>query len=191
LAQKNPGPGSLRSVNLFLAVWPVSIIAVISIVNPIFIERGTLIFAPYLLIVLASGLANLLRQDRRWVAVALILAVIHGFSLLYFKAKASGPDYKALAEQWGPQIEDSDLIFVHGRGHPYDWRVAPMFYYLNARRYHYVGRDFARAIQNHPHARVWVLAFPPIPTETEAVDALAGYQARQRVEARGYLHNSM
>jgi hypothetical protein len=145
----------------------------------------TLIFAPYLLIVLASGLAHLLRRDRRWVAVALILAVIHGFSLLYYQSKASGPDYKALAEQWGPQIEDSDLIFVHGRGHPYDWRVAPIFYYLNARRYHYVGRDFARAIQNHPHARVWVLAFPPIPTETEAVDALAGYQAQQRVEARG------
>jgi hypothetical protein len=164
---------------------PVSIIAAISVVNPIFIERGTLIFAPYLLIVLASGLATLMRRDRRWVAVALILAVIHGFSLLYFKSKPTwDPDYKTLAEQWGPQIEDSDLIFVHGRGHPNDWLVAPIFYYLNAGRYHYVGRDFARAIQHHPHSRVWVLSFPPIPTEKEAVDALAGYQVRKRVDAQ-------
>jgi uncharacterized membrane protein len=184
LAQKNPWPGSLRSLNFFLAVLPVSIIAVISIFNPIFIERGTLIFAPYLLIVLASGLANLMRRDRRWVAVALILAIIHGFSLLYFKSKLWGPDYKVLAEQWVSQIEDSDLIFVHGRGHPYDWQVAPIFYYVNAGRYHFVGRDFAREIQDHPHSRVWVLSFPSIPTEKEAVDVLAGYQVRKRVDAR-------
>jgi hypothetical protein len=84
-----------------------------------------------------------------------------------------------------PQIKDSDLIFVLGRGHAYDWQVAPIFYCLNAGRYHYVGRDFARAIQNHPHSRVWVLSFPSIPTEKEAVDALAGYQVRKRVDARG------
>ena len=109
LAQKNPWLGSLRSLNFFLAVLPVSIVAAISVVNPIFLQRGTLIFAPYLLIVLASGLATLLRRDRRWVAIALILAIIHGFSLLHFKSKfstAAGQpvhDYKALAEQWVSQ----------------------------------------------------------------------------------------
>ena len=62
--------------------------------------------------------------------------------------------------------------------------VAPIFYYLNAGRYHFVGRDFAREIQNHPYSRVWVLSFPEIPTEKEAVDALASYKLRKRVDAR-------
>jgi 4-amino-4-deoxy-L-arabinose transferase-like glycosyltransferase len=187
VARKRPWPESLRSVNVFLAVLPVSIVAVISVFTPIFVQRGTLIFVPYLLIVLASGLASLVHRDRRWVAVALILVIIHGVSVLHFKSKPSNPDFKALAEQWVSHIEDSDLIFLHGRGHQYDWKVAPIFYYLNARRYHYVGRDFASAIQSHPHSRVWVLSFPRIPTEKEAVDALAGYEVRKRVDAQGIL----
>ena len=183
LAKKSPRPGSLRSLNFFLAVLPVSIVAAISFFNPIFIQRATLVFAPFLVIILASALANLMRQDRRWVAIALIMVVLHGFSVLHFKSTPSGPDYKTLAEQLTSQIKDSDLIFVHGRGHRVDWLVAPIFYYLNAGRYHFVGRDFAREIQNHPYSRVWVLSFPPVPTEKEAVDALASYKVRKRVDA--------
>ncbi len=185
VARKRAWPGSLRSAIVFLAFLPVSFVAAISLFRPLFIQRGTLVFVPYLLIVLASGLANLLYRDRRWVAVALILVIIHGLSLLHVYSRLPSHDYKALAEQWVPHIKDSDLIFVHGRGHPYDWAVAPIFYYLNARRYHYVGRDFTRAIQSHPRSRVWVLSLRGIPTEKEAVDALAGYQVLKRVNARG------
>ena len=184
-AKDHSWPATLRSLNVLLAVLPVVILAAVSVLNPIFLQRGTLIFAPYLLVVLASGLAYLVHRDRRWVAIALILGVIHGVSLLHYKSKPSDPDYKTLAERWVSQIEDSDLIFVHGRGHRYDWQVAPIFYYLNARRYHYVGRDFGKAVQNYPHSRVWVLSLPPIPKEREAVDALAGYEVRKRVEAEG------
>jgi hypothetical protein len=183
LAKKGPWLGSLRSLNFFLAVLPVSIVAATSFFKSIFVERGALVFVPFLVIVLASGLANLMRRDSRWVAIALILLIIHGFSVLRFQSKPSNPDYKALAEHWASQIEDSDLIFVHGRGHKHDWLVAPIFYYLNARRYHFVGRDFAAEIQNHPLSRVWVLSFPRVPTEKEAVDALASYELRKRVDA--------
>ena len=183
ILSKKPWSGSLRSLTFFLAVLPVSIVAGVSVVKSIFVQRGTLIFVPYLLIVLGSGLAKLVLRDRRWVAIALLLAMIHGVSVLHFKSKSSGPDFKTLAKQWLPQIENSDLIFVHGRGHPFDWRVAPIYYYLNARRYHYVGHDFAKALQTHPNSRVWVLSFPWIPTEKEAVDALAGYEVRKRVTA--------
>jgi 4-amino-4-deoxy-L-arabinose transferase-like glycosyltransferase len=177
-------PLSFRSLNFFLAVLPLTIIAGVSLFNPIFIERGTIIFAPFLLIVLSSGLASLIYRDRRWVSIVLILVVIHSFSVLHYKSEPSHTDYKSLAERWVSQIEDSDLIFVHGRGHQADWRVAPIFYYLNAGRYHFVGRDFARAIQIHPYSRVWVLSFPSIPTEKEAVDALASYEVRKRVDAQ-------
>jgi len=183
VAKKSFRPASLRSLNFFLAVLPVSIVAATSFFKPIFVPRGTLVFVPFLVIVLASGLANLTRRDRRWVAVALIVAVMHGFSVLHFKSMPSITDYKALAKHWTPQIEDSDLIFVHGRGHQADWLVAPIFYYLNARRYHFVGRDFANEMKSHPASRVWVLSFPGVPTENEVVNALANYELRKRVDA--------
>jgi hypothetical protein len=184
LAKKAPWPRSLRSLNFLLAVLPIGIVAVTSLFNPIFIQRATLVFAPFLLIVIASGLANLMRRNHRWFAIALILAFIHGLSVLHFKVKPSNIDYKGLAEQLAPQIEDSDLIFVHGRGHPMDWVVAPIFYYLNAGRYHFVGRDFAKEIENHSPSRVWILSFPSAPTEKGAVVALASYELRKRVDAR-------
>jgi 4-amino-4-deoxy-L-arabinose transferase-like glycosyltransferase len=184
LAKKCPQPGSLRSLNFFLAFLPIGIVAGTQLFSPIFVQRGTLVFAPFLLIILASGLANLLRRDRRWFAIALILAIIYGFSVFHFKSEPSDPDYKGLAERWSSQIDDSDLILVHGRGHQADWRVAPIFYYLNAGRYHFVGHDFAREIQDHPYSRIWVLSFPSIPTEKEAVDALASYRLRNRIDAR-------
>jgi 4-amino-4-deoxy-L-arabinose transferase-like glycosyltransferase len=182
-AGSGPWSASLPTLSGMLAVLPVSIVAAISLLNPVFIQRGTVVFAPYLIIVLASGLAYFIRRDRRYIAVALILAIVHGISVLHFSAKSPGPDYKGLAQRWVSQIENSDLIFVHGRGHPHDWRVAPIFYYLNATRYRFVGRDFAKALENSPNSRVWVLSFPPIATEQEALDALQGYEARQRVDA--------
>lgn len=185
LANQHPWPATLRSLTAFLAVLPVGMVAAASVFNPIFLQRGTLIFVPYLLVVLASGLASLVRRDRRWVALALILAGIHGLSLFYFKSKPPTYDYKTLAQRWVSQIEDSDLIFVHGRGHPQDWVVAPIFYYLNAERYHYIGHDFVNAVQNHPRSRVWLLSFPLVRTEREVLEALAGYQLRKRLSARG------
>ena len=50
LAERGPQPRNLRSLNFFLAVLPVSIVAGISFFKPIFVPRGTLIFVPFLLI---------------------------------------------------------------------------------------------------------------------------------------------
>lgn len=177
-------PLSLRSLNFFLAILPFTLIAGISLLNPILIQRGTLLFVPYLLIVLSSGLVSLIQRDKRWVSIVLILAVIHCSSVFHYKSKPSNPDYKSLAERWRPLIEESDLILVHGRGHPYDWIVAPIFYYLNAGRYRFVGRDFAKEIRNHPDSRVWVLSFSAVPTEKEVTDTLADYRVHEHVKAR-------
>jgi 4-amino-4-deoxy-L-arabinose transferase-like glycosyltransferase len=172
-----------RSLILVLAVVPVTLVAVVSVLSPMLIQRGTLIFAPYLLIVLAVGLCDLLRRDRRWAALALMLAAVYGVSVFHYKSRPPSYDYKGLAAQWAPEIEGTDLIFVHGRGHPYDWVVAPIFYYLNARRYRYVGRDFLQAVRNNPKSRVWVMSLAKVPTEPEAINALTGHELRKRINA--------
>ena len=175
--------GRLRSLPLFLAVVPVSMIAMASLLNPMFIPRGTLLFVPYLLIVLGGGLEALIYRDKRWLALAAVVAFLHVSSVMYFKSKPGSPDYKALASRWIPRIQDSDLIFVHGRGLEQDWRVAPMFYYLNADHYRFVGKDFGTAIQDHPHNRVWVLSFPSVPTDNRITEAVLGYRVAEKVDA--------
>jgi 4-amino-4-deoxy-L-arabinose transferase-like glycosyltransferase len=183
LAQRVVLSTSVRSLNFFLAILPVSIIALVSLFNPMFIQRGTLLFVPYLLIVLSANLVNLIRGDKRWLLLVLILVFIHAFSVLQFNSKPSNPDYKSLAKQWVPRIQDSDLIFVHGRGLRDDWRVAPIFYYLNGARFHFVGKDFVNEINRHPRSRVWVLSFPAVPTEKSITNALTAYRAQERVDA--------
>jgi hypothetical protein len=177
-----PNP-TARSLILVLAIVPVTLVAVVSVLSPMLIQRGTLIFAPYLLIVLAVGLRDLLRRDRRWAALALMLAAVSGISVFDYKSLSPRYDYKGLAAQWAHEIEGTDLIFVHGRGHPSDWAVAPIFYYLDAHRYRYVGRDFLQAVRNNPKSRVWVMSLAKVPTEREAIDALMGYELRKRINA--------
>ena len=175
--------GRLRSLPLFLAVVPVSMIAMASLLNPMFIPRGTLLFVPYLLIVLGVGLEALIYRDKRWLALAAVVALLHVSSVMYFKSKPGSPDYKALASRWIPRIQDSDLIFVHGRGLEQDWRVAPIFYYLNADQYRFVGNDFDRVIQHQPQNRVWVLSFPSVPTDNRITEAVLGYRVAEKVDA--------
>ena len=164
---------------------PVGLVAAVSVFSPMLVQRGLLIFAPYLLIILATGLLDVMRRDRRWVALALMLAAVHGVSILHYKSRPPSPDYKGLAARWAPEIEATDLIFVHGRGHPKDWAVAPIYYYLNARRYRYVGKNFVEAVRDNPGSRVWVMSLPRIATEREVGDALAGFTRRERIEATG------
>ena len=179
------GLPTARSLVLALAVVPVGLVAAVSVFSPMLVQRGLLIFAPYLLIILATGLLDVMRRDRRWVALALMLAAVHGVSILHYKSRPPSPDYKGLAARWAPEIEATDLIFVHGRGHPKDWAVAPIYYYLNARRYRYVGKNFVEAVRDNPGSRVWVMSLPRIATEREVGDALAGFTRRKRIEATG------
>src|SRR5262249_46687273 len=177
--------GMLLSLPVLLGIVPASVVAALSPPTPFLVGGGGMVSAPPPLIVLAGGWPSLRRRDRRWVVLALLLAGVHGASVRYFKTEPVLRDYKALAARWVPHIEETDLIFVHGRGHPYDWAVAPIYYYMNARRYHYVGKSFAEAVRNSPRSRVWVLSLQHAPAEREALEALAGRRLRQRIEATG------
>ena len=162
-----------------------SCVAGFSLVNPIFTERGAMVYAPYLLMVLGGGLAYLLQRQRRWLALVPLLVGVHGVSLAYFKVRPVVRDFKTLAAHWAPRVQSSDLIFVHGRGHQFSWEVAPIYYYMNAKRYHYVASSFEEAVRRSPRARVWVLSIGSIPTEPEALMALTGRQIQERITARG------
>jgi hypothetical protein len=122
----------------------------------------------------------LIQKNRFWLVLLLALGIIFSLSVVYYHSLIREPpvDYKGLAEQWIPEIEESDLIFVQRH-----WVTTPIFYYLRADRFNLVGYDYAEQIHQNPDSRVWVLSFPYVPMTPEMVEALKGFQASKELQA--------
>jgi 4-amino-4-deoxy-L-arabinose transferase-like glycosyltransferase len=162
------------------AVLPIAGILGMSLLIPIFASNTVLLFVPYFLFVLSKGLAFLIRQNRRWIFLVLMLAVFHTFSVIHYKQVLHDPrDYEGLARQWTAVLEDSDLIFVQR-----SWINTPIFYYMSADRYHFVGQGYVTAAKNNPGARIWFLSCGGLPPSPAMLHALEGYEAILSVEAR-------
>ena len=171
---------NLSSLNGLLAIVPVAMIAGLSFLTPLFTSRGLLLFVPFFIIILCRGLALLVRRHLSWIILILILVVVHVLSAQYWHQVTHSPnDYKGLAEQWVPQIKDSDLIFVQRH-----WVTTPIFYYLKGDHYHFVGKNYTEEIEKNPASRIWVLSFPGLPPNEEMKNALAGYESLMRIDAR-------
>ena len=67
----------------------------------------------------------------------------------YMEHRPKSPrDYKAPRRALEPRLQESDMILVRGN----HWTTTPIFYYLNANRYHFVGKDYADQIPKRPNA---------------------------------------
>lgn len=165
----------------FLAILPVGMIALASLITPLYASRGLLLYTPFLLLVLSRGLVAFARKTRFWIVIGAFLVAVHPLSVLHYKSlhHEHPTDYMALAEQWMPEIEDSDLIFVERQ-----WATTPIFYYLKADRYHFVGSDYSKELRRSPGSRVWALSLYGIPVPSSMEKALEGYQVQKTVEAR-------
>jgi hypothetical protein len=165
----------------FLALVPVGLLALISMVIPLMADRTVSIFAPYLMLIISMGAIHLYRMRPAYglVVVALIGLNIAGF-LEYRKQLHSPTDYSALASQVVPKAKPGDLWFVFRH-----WAVTPIYYYLDSESYKFIGHDHAEAIEEHPDARVWVLGFEGLPPPLKVMAPLNGHNKQARVEARG------
>jgi 4-amino-4-deoxy-L-arabinose transferase-like glycosyltransferase len=178
LSEKVTLPPGFKSLSAMLAILPAAILLGVSLFTPLWAARTALIFTPYLMLILAVGLATLISANPRWAVLLLVLIVVFGISIGHFKQILHHPtDYKGLAEQWIPQIEDSDIIFVQP-----NWVTTPIFYYLDADRYHVVGQEYLQVAQENPDSRIWVLSFEGMPMSTEEEDALRGYENTTRLD---------
>jgi 4-amino-4-deoxy-L-arabinose transferase-like glycosyltransferase len=176
----------LRSLVASLAIVPVAIVTVISLVAISFYAlQHLLLFTPYLLIVLAAGIGAVARLRPRWAAVAgatalgVLLAAAHWGGIVYHQhLPTARTDYRGLAARWLPELDPSDLIFVRK-----DWRTTPLFYYVGGRRHRYVGRDYAEEVRTHPAARIWVVRFDDLAPSDAAREALATYEPARTIAA--------
>jgi uncharacterized membrane protein len=171
----------LSSLNTFLALLPITMLALVSlVVTPILAPRNIFMATPDLVIVLSRGVVTLTQRHRRWATVIVLLVAIHIVSIAHYSQIPRHPrHYKGLAEQWMPRIADSDLIFVVRK-----WYTTPIFYYLDADEYQFIARDYEQAVAHHPQARIWVLEFEGTRQPKEIPVALVGYEPIAKVEAR-------
>lgn len=158
-----------------LAVTPFLLLTVVSLVKPIFNQRGMLPLGPYLLLVMAAGMTPLRR--RRWRAAALLAALVPGFAVSlhsYHIMRADPVDYDVFANLLKRELGRDDLIFLRRR-----WDVTPILYYLAPGHNRFVANDFRAACQRQPGVDVWVLLLHEQEPPTEMRAALSGSGYRE------------
>jgi uncharacterized membrane protein len=172
--------GVFDSASFVLVITPIFIMAATAQIMPLFAARTALLFTPYLLILVAGGVAMLIRGHKHWLVLVPALALVHSASVVYNQdAKFEHhTDYKGLAEQLIPLIQPADLVFIQR-----DFMISPIFYYLPATQYHFVASEYAQAVQQSPQARVWVLLPWDQPEPDAMASALNGFENRTTVSA--------
>jgi len=172
-----------QALVLILLMVPFAGLSAVSWFKPIFNARGMLLFAPYLLLVIARGIERLGRHGIVAALLLVLLSAAHYTGLKDYRHMAIGrADYKALATSLAPHIEEDELIFFRA-----GWYGTPILYYLNSDWDRFVGYNYEIACLQNPHARVWALWFynyeESFPEQME--EALWNYRAIQTIEAPG------
>jgi uncharacterized membrane protein len=168
-----------------LAVGPFLLLAAAAQLRPILNQRGFLLLAPYLLLLLAIGLLSL---RRGWIAaLSPALAALFVASLAsYGRMNVDPADYAHFAASLQSAIKPADLVFIRKA-----WYETPILYYLNKNQYHLVGRDYAGSCTADPGADVWVVLLYDAAPTSDMQAALSGYQATQTItgsQARAILY---
>jgi hypothetical protein len=175
-------PAGLASLSGLLAVGPIAMLLVASTVVPMLTSRVALLFTPYLILVASRGLVSLVRRHPRWLLLGIVVAGGHTLSVVHFQHMPMNPqDYKALAQELVSRVKATDLVFVWGN----NWVTTPVFYYLKADRYHFVGRNYSQAIAPEPGARVWTVTWGDADMSPDMIDALKGHRPAEEFTVRG------
>ncbi len=172
-----------QSLIVILATVPLLLLAIVSLGKPILNGRGMLPLAPYILLLLSSGMARLGRNPIVLTALLLAVGAAQFIGLRQYGGMTAGrADYKSLAAALGPQLESADLLFLH-----HEFYSTPLFFDMNSGWSRFVGRDYSMETRNHPHARVWALWFYNYEPELSAAmqAALANYRREETIEVAG------
>jgi hypothetical protein len=163
---------------LLLAVLPLLALSLFSQFRPILNQRGLLLAAPYLLLLLAIGALSI--RSKAWmIGVVPALAAICVLSLYSYKDMMVDPaDYARFAGAVQSEVRSGDLVFIRKA-----WYETPILYYLEKNRYHLVGRDFRSACAQNPGARVWVVMLYDSEPAKDMQAALAGYRTSSTLTA--------
>ncbi len=168
---------SSHTYPLFLAVVTFLSLWAFSQIRPVLNPRGFLLLSPYVLVVLAAGIASLGKRVWLIAPVCALLGYLHVQSVIGYGSRLVDPlDFRAFAFRIQQQIRASDLIFFR-RG----WDTTPILFHIPPSRYRFIAADYCGALEADPSARVWELRFYGQPNPPEVGRCLAKYELRQRI----------
>ena len=166
-------------LTLTLLAVPLLILGAIHIVKePVLVERGLVILAPFVVLMIARGVLVVRRSAARAGVVVLLLALSAASTYESLSRRNSPRDYQGLTEQLRSQILAGDVVVVENR-----WWATPVHYYLPPDRFRLIP---PAAVSPPLPPRVWVVMFGPRGLERAArfaAASLPGYEQRTRVSA--------
>jgi len=173
---------SSRSVIWLLALFPFGILAAFALLKPILIARGLVVFAPYLLLLLALGLVRLASTQRLvGGAIVVVLLALHAGSLLLYTPALSGEvDFGQFSRALIPELQPDDTIVLRK-----NWAVTPILYYLKADQHRLV--EFAKlekTLRDPATQRVWLVLLYRDDLTESAKSALTEFGPVKTVETK-------
>ena len=179
-----PRPFELSTV---LCTVPAAIVLVLSTIVPLVDDKYFLLFTPFLLVLVAEGVATLLATARGVASRIAVMATLGLVTLLlvnsirfYRGVDATPIDFRGLASQLRPELNESDqvLVFKH-------YAMTPLFYYLGLDPSRYVGTNHAAVRQSGP-GRFWLISLrdTEIPDPKSFQEAASGCVLTQTLTAR-------
>jgi hypothetical protein len=170
-----------QSLLFVLAFVPALLVVGVSFAFPLLASRLLLLFTPFLLILIASGVRNYCRKLASGIPVCVLLLVLSVSSMAYFKSTPSDSrDYQELAQKIMANIEEPDLIFVPRKS----WTTTPIFYHMTEATSRFVAEGLQAAVDRNPNSRVWLVLFGEQQPTEQMRAALSGFTAEQTISAR-------
>ena len=158
-----------RFLLLMLSFLPLLLVALISLFNSLLASRLFLVFTPYLLLLYACGIWNLISRSKTIKALMIpVLGLIFVFSVSYYRLYPSDViDYQDLAEKINCSAQNGDVVLVHKRR----WVTTPIFYYLDSHKLLITAENAAQIEKDQTIKRVWLINFEGQPPTPEMIDA--------------------
>jgi hypothetical protein len=164
-----------------LAIVPWLAMLAGSLVESAFLERGTMLYVPFLLLVAATGLTPPGRV--RWFLLPLLVLVLflHSWSVSYARHNDHTlRDYRGLGAELNRRLGKDDLILITN-----EYSDPPLLYYMRDRYAQFVPSDWKAAVAAKGAGNVWIVRYEDQEVTFELEDAVEGLEPREGISVRG------
>lgn len=162
----------------FLALTPAIVVFAVDAVMPFLAPRHMLVFTPYLLMVVATGVERVIlgakgaaRTGLIVVCAAVFLTTLAASTEYVRHRTASATDYAQAADFLLDDLREDDLVFMARH-----WVNTPILYYLRHLDREWLWRDWPKAVAKRPRARIWVVRFEGVPEQRLMEKALTDHE---------------
>jgi 4-amino-4-deoxy-L-arabinose transferase-like glycosyltransferase len=144
-----------RGLVAVLAVAPLLLMVAVSRFHGALVDRGTVVFLPYLLLLVAVGARACGRRPWLPAVVSVALLAVSVASLAHYRrAQATPRDYAGLARELAHHLAPEDLVLLDS-----SYRDPPLLYYFGDAHHQFALRRRWRQLAAPSPSRLWIVAW--------------------------------